>query len=354
MPTGTSSPVDYDFAVATARRLAPAPPQVGWAEAAEVVSELRGLAVQAEEHVRAVTGLVPPGEVLGATVVDRGGWAAANVEGFRVVLDPVARKLADKQQPNPLAAAVTAKVAGAQMGSVLAYLSSKVLGQYEAFTAEGTPGRLLLVAPNLVETERRLGVDPHDFRLWVALHEVTHRTQFTAVPWMHDHVRAEIGNLLEATSLDDPAQLVERLKNVVTGLPRGGSLIELLQTPEQKAVMDRVTAFMSLLEGHAEHVMDGVGPSVVPSVRHIRRRFDQRRKERGGVLDQLLRRLLGLDLKALQYAEGKVFVDTAVRELGMAGFNRVWESPATLPTRAEIKAPRDWVRRIDGTPALTA
>jgi coenzyme F420 biosynthesis associated uncharacterized protein len=349
-----SNVVDYDLAVATAKRLAPAPPSVSWAEATEVVTELRGLAVRAEEHVRAVTGLVPPGEVLGATVVDRGGWAAANVEGFRVVLDPVARKLADKQQPNPLAAAVTAKVAGAQMGSVLAYLSSKVLGQYEAFTAEGTPGRLLLVAPNLVETERRLGVDPHDFRLWVALHEVTHRTQFTAVPWMHDHVRAEIGNLLEATSLDDPAQLVERLKNVVTGLPRGGSLIELLQTPEQKAVMDRVTAFMSLLEGHAEHVMDGVGPSVVPSVRHIRRRFDQRRKERGGVLDQLLRRLLGLDLKALQYAEGKVFVDTAVRELGMAGFNRVWESPATLPTRAEIKAPRDWVRRIDGTPALTA
>jgi hypothetical protein len=104
--------------------------------------------------------------------------------------------------------------------------------------------------------------------------------------------------------------------------------------------MDRVTAFMSLLEGHAEHVMDGVGPSVVPSVRHIRRRFDQRRKERGGVLDQLLRRLLGLDLKALQYAEGKVFVDTAVRELGMSGFNRVWESPATLPTRAEIR--RRW------------
>jgi coenzyme F420 biosynthesis associated uncharacterized protein len=354
MPSGTSSPVDYDFAVATARRLAPAPPQVGWAEATEVVEELRGLAVQAEEHVRAVTGLVPPGEVLEATVVDRGGWAAANVDGFRVVLDPIARKLAEKQQPNPLAAAVTAKVAGAQMGSVLAYLSSKVLGQYEAFTAEGTPGRLLLVAPNLVETERRLGVDPHDFRLWVALHEVTHRTQFTAVPWMHDHVRAEIGSLLDATSLDDPAQLLERLKNVVTGLPRGGSLLELLQTPEQKAVMDRVTAFMSLLEGHAEHVMDGVGPSVVPSVRHIRRRFDQRRKERGGVLDQVLRRLLGLDLKALQYAEGKVFVDTAVRELGMTGFNRVWESPATLPTRAEIKAPRDWVRRIDGTPALTA
>src|SRR3546814_706613 len=118
----------------------------------------------------------------------------------------------------------------------------------------------------------------------------------------------------------------------------------MLQTPEQKAVLDRVTAFMSLLEGHAEHVMDGVGPAVVPSVAEIRRKFDQRRKEHGGVLDRVLRKLLGMDLKALQYAEGKAFVDTAVRELGMDGFNRVWESPATLPTRVEIKQPMDWVR----------
>ncbi|MEX2292124.1 MAG: zinc-dependent metalloprotease [Mycobacteriales bacterium] len=347
------SPIDYDLAVATARRLAPAPPQVSWAEAGEVVAELRGLAVQAEEHVRAVTGLVPPGPVLQATVVDRPGWAAVNVEGFRIVLEPLTRKLADRQT-SATATAMTAKVAGVQMGSVLAWLSGKVLGQYEAFTAAGTPGRLILVAPNLVETERRLGVDPHDFRLWVALHEVTHRTQFTAVPWMHDHVRAEITALLEATSLDDPAQLVDRIKAVATGLPRGSSLIELLQTPEQRVVLDRVTAFMSLLEGHAEHVMDGVGPVVVPSVTHIRTKFDERRKESGGLLDRLLRKALGLDLKALQYAEGKVFVDTAVRELGMQGFNRVWESPATLPTRQEIREPLAWVRRIDGTPALTA
>ncbi len=353
MPLGQRSPVDYDLAVATARKLAPAPPQVSWAEAGEIVTELRGLAVQAEEHVRRVTGLVPPGEVLEATVVDRGGWAQANVEGFRVVLEPITRKLEEKEQ-NALAAGVTAKLAGLQMGSVLAWLSGKVLGQYEAFTAAGTPGRLIMVAPNIVETERRLDVDPHDFRLWVALHEVTHRTQFTAVPWMHDHVRGEIGTLLEATSLDDPARLLERLKAVVTGLPRGGSLVELIQTPEQKVVLDRVTAFMSLLEGHAEHVMDGVGPAVVPSVAHIRKRFDQRRKERGGVLDTVLRKLLGMDLKALQYAEGKVFVDTAVRELGMTGFNRVWESSATLPTRDEIRTPMHWVRRIDGTPALTA
>ena len=347
----SSSPVDWDLAVKTAARLAPAGPQVSWAEASDAVVELRGLAVRAEEHVRAVTGLVPPGEPLEATVVDRPGWAAANVEGFKVVLAPLAEKLMAKKQ-SALALSAGSKVTAVQMGTMLAWLSSKVLGQYEVFLPEEGTGRLVLVAPNIVETERRLGVDPTDFRMWVALHEVTHRTQFTAVPWMHAHVRSEVGALLEASSLDDPAELVSRLKNAVTQLPKGGSLIEALQTPEQKVVLDRVTAFMSLLEGHAEHVMDGVGPSVVPSVTTIRAKFDERRREGAGVIDRILRRLLGLDLKALQYAEGKVFVDTAVRELGMTGFNRVWESPATLPTRQEIREPMTWVRRMSGTTAI--
>ena len=349
------SPVDYDLAVATARRLSPAPPAVSWEEAGAIVSQLRGLAVTAEQHVRSVTGLVPPGPVLEATVVDRPGWAAANVDGFKVVLEPVVARLADRGKGQSAAAtAVTAKVAGLQMGSVLGWLSNKVLGQYEAFTAAGTAGRLILVAPNIVETEQRLGVDPDDFRLWVTLHEVTHRTQFTAVPWMHDHVRAEIGALLSASSLDDPTQLLQRLRDVATGLPRGGSFVELLQTPEQRVVLERVTAFMSLLEGHAEHVMDGVGPSVVPSVAHIRRRFDERRKQHGGLLDRVLRRALGLDLKALQYAEGKVFVDTCVKAVGMQAFNRVWESPETLPTRQEVREPLVWVRRVHGPSAIPA
>jgi coenzyme F420 biosynthesis associated uncharacterized protein len=346
----SSAPVDWDLAVRTAKRLAPAGPQVSWAEASDAVVELRGLAVRAEEHVRAVTGLIPPGEPLEATVVDRPGWAAANVDGFKVVLEPLAEKLLLKKQ-SKVALAAAGRLTGIQMGTLLAWLSSKVLGQYEVFLPEAGTGRLVLVAPNIVETERRLGVDPTDFRMWVALHEVTHRTQFTAVPWLHEHVRAEVRELLDASAIDDPAQLVSRLKNAVMQLPRGGSVVELLQTPEQKVVLDRVTAFMSLLEGHAEHVMDGVGPAVVPTVETIRARFDQRRKEGAGLVDRVLRRLLGLDLKALQYAEGKVFVDTVVREVGMSGFNRVWESPETLPTREEIRQPLAWVRRIHGATA---
>ena len=351
----SSSPVDWDLAVRTAKRLAPAGPQVSWAEASDAVTELRQLAISAEQHVRTVTGLIPPGDALEATVVDRAGWAAANVDGFQVVLAPMVQKMTAKLQAkrtSPLTLAAGAKVTGVQLGTMLAWLSSKVLGQYEVFLPEQGTGRLVLVAPNIVETERRLGVNPTDFRRWVALHEVTHRTQFTAVPWMHAHVRSEVAALLEATSLDDPTELISRVRNAVSQLPRGGSIVELLQTPEQKVILDRVTAFMSLLEGHAEHVMDGVGPAVVPSVMEIRAKFDQRRKEGTGRLDRILRRLLGLDLKALQYAEGKVFVDTAVRELGMAGFNQVWDSPATLPTRQEIREPLTWVRRISGTAAI--
>ncbi len=339
--------VDTALAASVAARLAPSGPELSLSDAADVVVMLRDLTDQAEQHVRDVTGL--RGRVGPATVVDRPGWARANAEGFNVILAPLQETLLAKQ--NRVSAAVTAKVTAVQMGSILGWLSGKVLGQYEAFQPEGQEGRLLLVAPNIVETERRLGVDPRDFRLWVAVHEVTHRTQFTAVPWMHDHVRSEISELLRASRLDDPEAVLQRLKQVASG-PRSGSLIELLQTPEQRVVMDRVTAFMSLLEGHAEHVMDGVGPAVVPSVAHIRERFEERRRDKGNPFERLLRRLLGFDLKVLQYAEGSAFVRAVVDSVGMERFNKVWESPATLPTRAEIKAPLDWVARIHGTAAI--
>ena len=337
--------LDTALAASVAARLAPSGPSLSLSEAADVVVELRDLTAQAEEHVRAVTGL--NGVVGPATVVDRPGWAAANAEGFAVVLAPLEAVLGEKQ--SRLGLAVTSKVTAVQTGSLLAWLSGKVLGQYEAFQPEGQVGRLLLNAPTIVETERRLGVEPRDFRLWVALHEVTHRTQFTAVPWLHDHVRAEVSALLESAHLDDPAALVERLKGV-KDLPRT-SLVEAFQTREQKEVMDRVTAFMSLLEGHAEHVMDGVGPSVVPTVDVLRERFEARRRQRGGPFERLLRRLLGLDLKAKQYAEGSRFVAAAVEAVGMEGFNRVWDSAESLPTLEEIRAPQTWVQRVHGAAA---
>jgi coenzyme F420 biosynthesis associated uncharacterized protein len=238
---------------------------------------------------------------------------------------------------------------------VLAYLSGKVLGQYEVFS--GDPGQLLLVAPNIVDAERRLGVEPRDFRLWVALHEVTHRTQFTAVPWLREHFLSEVAAFVEAADLD-PEALADRVRRVVSSLAEAArdkqsrlSVVDLVQTPAQRAVLDRLTALMTLVEGHAEYVMDGVGPDVVPSVAAIRERFETRRVS-ANPLEKLLRRLLGFDVKLRQYAEGKRFVDAVVSRVGMDGFNRVWSSPETLPRLAELTDPDAWIERVHGRTAV--
>ena len=244
-----------------------------------------------------------------------------------------------------------AGTAGVQAGVVLAFLSSRVLGQYDPFG--GDNGRLLLVAPNVVGAQRALDVPAADFRLWVCLHECTHRLQFTAVPWLRSYFADEVAKLLSSIdgSVTDP---VSRLSEVVRSArqrlrasdarPVTG-LIELLQSPEQRRQLDRLIALSTLLEGHADHVMDAVGPQVVPSVAIIRERFAERRKG-GGLLDRVLRTLLGVEAKVRQYAEGAAFTREVIDAVGMDGFNAVWSSPETLPTRPEIAEPSRWLRRV--------
>ncbi|MBB5939379.1 zinc-dependent metalloprotease [Streptomyces zagrosensis] len=368
--------VDWNLAVATATRFARSGPEVSQDEAREVVQELRRHAKVSEEHVRAFTRMMAPGGAYADTpilVVDRAGWVRANVAGFRSVLSPLLEKMQDRRSTTPGGAvlgAVGGKVTGVELGMLLSFLSSRVLGQYETFAppsrdlpAGGSGGsgggRLLLVAPNIVHVERELDVAPHDFRLWVCLHEETHRTQFTAVPWLRDHLESEIQAFLGETEVD-PATLLERLREAAQSLtgnrpenPDGGpaerggrSIVELVQTPAQREILARLTAVMSLLEGHADYVMDGVGPAVVPSVAEIREKFQKRRASGAGRLDQALRKLLGLDAKLRQYRDGERFVRAVVNEVGMDGFNRVWTSPNTLPTKAEIHKPADWVARV--------
>jgi coenzyme F420 biosynthesis associated uncharacterized protein len=344
--------------------------------------------------VRELTGLTSRGTVGPVAVVDRPGWIKANVGGFRVVLEPLAEQLAERANVLPtggsVVGAVGSRVTGMQAGLILAYLSSRVLGQYELFLppgegmpangangagdhassaggANGAPaanavngapgpgpitgvGRLTLVAPNIVMVERELGVDPHDFRRWVCLHEETHRVQFTSVPWLRGYVQGMMTEFLLASDLDAGA-ILERLRSAATavvGAVRGGegeSLVEAMQTPAQRALLDKLTAVMSLVEGHGDYVMDAVGPQVVPSVENIREKFSARRGT-AGRMEQILRRILGIDLKMKQYEEGSQFVSTVVAEAGMAGFNKVWTSPETLPTRAELGQPRDWLERV--------
>ena len=278
-------------------------------------------------------------------VVDRAGWVQANADGFATILAPLVDKLsAKKGTPGPIG--LRDRVAGHRCrGRAAARLPRlKVLGQFDPF--HDPAGRLLLVAPNIVHVERELGVDPTDFRLWVCLHEETHRVQFTAVPWMRDHLRSEIGHLTDTV---EPTRMLEDGLKRVTGAIRGegGSLIDMMSTPEQKEIIDRITGVMSLLEGHADVVMDGVGPSVIPSVAAIRRKFNKRRKGVGS-LDRMVRRLLGLDAKMAQYRDGAVFVRHVVDKVGMDDFNAVWAGPENLPSKAEIADPAAWVARVHG------
>jgi coenzyme F420 biosynthesis associated uncharacterized protein len=352
--------IDWEVAISTGVRWVRPGPQVSLAEARSVVAELRELAVAVAEPVQQLTGMTGAHDLGQVAIVDRPGWIRANVDGFRVVLEPLAQHLRERgraPEPGSMIANVGSRVTGLQAGLILAYLAGRVLGQYELFLppdpdapdGDAPAGRLTLVAPNIVMVERELGVDPHDFRRWVCLHEETHRTQFTAVSWLRGYVQQQMTEFLLASDLD-PATILDRLRataDAVAGAVRGSgpeSIIEVIQTPQQRTILDRLTCVMTLVEGHGDYVMDAVGPQVVPSVAEIRAAFNARRGS-AGRLEQTVRRLLGIDLKMKQYAQGSAFVRTVVDAAGMATFNQVWTGPEMIPTKDELIDPERWLER---------
>ncbi len=377
--------VDWAAAAELAARTAPPGPRATRAELDDLVAGLRDAASDAVDHVLSTTRMTPAtgsGDVRrvfggprdgaamlgGVYVVDRAGWALANTQIMAAMTDPVAHALEGSTSPG-------ARLGGAlEVGAMLALLAPRVLGQFDPYAQlaaapdapddEETPGpgRLLLVAPNVLHTERALRVDPHDFRLWVCLHEQTHALQFAAAPWLAAHLRDQVGALLTdvtgtAVGLSK-APLHEKLvtagrtvAGVVAGVfqPGKAALFERLLTAEQKDRLAGLTAVMALLEGHADVMMDAVGRRVVPSVRQIRRAFERRRDGEGAPgLDVVLRRLLGMDAKLAQYRDGAAFVRAVESLVGRDGLNAVWAAPDALPTAREIADAPAWVRRVHG------
>ncbi|HWC36109.1 MAG TPA: zinc-dependent metalloprotease [Mycobacteriales bacterium] len=359
--------VDWRLAAATGARLVPPGPRVGLDEALATVEDLRRKAAIADQHVAEITGLDAAAHTATTVVVDRPDWIRANVESFALLADPLIESLLEKRGtavPGPLVRSIGARVTGVEVGMLLSYLATRVLGQFELLGPprtspdETVPGRLTLVAPNIVAAEQAMKVDPSDFRLWVCLHEVTHRTQFAAAPWLHAHVQDQLREFLLASELDTAA-VIARLQAALSGVVdvvRGRSdvsLVELVQTPEQRVVLDRLTGLMSLLEGHADVVMDLAGKSSMPSVEAIRARFEHRRRD-VGPLAKVFRRLIGLEMKMKQYAEGARFVREVIEEIGMSGLNTVWSGAELLPTAEEIRRPQLWLERTDTLRTATA
>ncbi|WP_425863910.1 zinc-dependent metalloprotease [Arthrobacter sp. TWP1-1] len=373
--TQLPSMINWELAAKTAANLTPAGPPLKGSEISSAVENLRLMAEKSVPHVHEISRLeaakdLRDSEVL---VVDRASWAKANTQSFAVMMDPVLRAVAAKQAGSAQGSsnALSATVTGAQLGGLLAFMSSKVLGQYDPFAAlaptrsaeqQASGGRLLLVAPNIITVERELKVDPSDFRLWVCLHEQTHRVQFAAAPWLRHHMLSEIeklGSLLVGDSEKFGERLLETVKSMgskpsgvkslgtegATKDPSRGGVLDLLQNPEQKAALSHLTAVMSLLEGHANVVMDGVDQRIVPTVRTIRQRFNGRGKDRG-VIEKFIRNLIGLDAKMRQYSDGAKFVRDVVAVAGMDGFNNVWTKAENLPTEPEIHNARLWIERM--------
>jgi coenzyme F420 biosynthesis associated uncharacterized protein len=334
--------VDWGFAATVGQWLVrPGPPSTDYTRH-QVVDNLATAAKAAEPPVRDVTGLHTNGVVPDARIVDRPGWIRAAAESMRVMTGGT-----DKPR-----GVISGRLTGAQTGAVLAFVASGILGQYDPFNDGGC---LLLVYPNVIAVERQLRLEPSDFRLWVCLHEVTHRVQFTANPWLSGHMSQALGVLTQESS-DDVTRVVSRLADFARG--RGDSspddphsqgilgLLRAVQSEPQREALDQLLVLATLLEGHADHVMDAVGPVVVPSVAAIRSRFDERRHRKPPPLQRLLRALLGIDAKLSQYTRGKAFVDHVVDRVGMERFNAVWTGPATLPRPVEIEYPQRWIDRV--------
>ena len=337
--------IDWQLAATTAVRFAPSGPDIDVDDARAAVRDLRACAVAAIAPVRDVTGLVAP-DSHPASVVDRREWIASNISGLQEVLGrwPL---LAERAEAAPaVVRELGSRGTALQLGAVLAWLSTKVLGQYEIFAQR--PGRLLLVAPSIVQAEQALDIPPHDFRLWVCLHEETHRVQFGAVPWLGDHLIGLIVRFLDASELglrETLMRCAEVVYAAVRSIRSEVDVMHSLLSPAQRIILDDVTAVMTLLEGHADVVMDAVGPQVVPSVALIRQRFTERR-ENPSAVDAVMRKAMGMDAKFRQYSEGAAFVRSIVTEVGMEGFNKIWHSPETLPTRREIDDPQSWLARV--------
>lgn len=338
--------VDWSFAATVGAKLTRQEPATTDYTRNQVYEQLADSARRAELPVREVTLLNEGAEVPEARVVDRQDWVRAATESMRVMTG------GETSRPTGLAAKLGGRIAGAQTGAVLAFVSSGILGQYDPFAANG--GQLLLVAPNVLAAERHLKVDPADFRLWVCLHEVTHRVQFRANPWLAGHMSQALAVLTDESGLDAgdiAGRVAEYVRTQRSGEADPNSqgilgVLRIVQSDEQQRALDQLLVLGTLLEGHADHVMDAVGPAVVPSVVTIRSRFDHRRHRKHSPLQRIVRALLGVDAKVAQYTRGKKFVDEVVSTVGMTRFNAIWTDAETLPLPTEIDEPRRWIDRV--------
>ncbi len=320
---------------------------------AAVEADFAELTAVAEIRVSAVTGLHSAAGPARAKVCDRAGWVHANIASFQRLLAPVASKLGAANVP-PALRPVSRGAAGLQMGLLLGWMSGRVLGQYDLLLTEEADADdqdiVYFVGPNVVAMERRYGFAPRQFRLWLALHEVTHRMQFTGVPWLRAYFLSLVDDVVSSMETD-PRHLVEALRRAVAEIRAGRNPLEesgiagLVAGSAQRAAIGRVQALMSLLEGHGDVTMDRAGADEIPGAARFGAVLRQRRRKVGGAA-KLLRQAVGIESKLRQYEQGERFIAAVEAAGGPELLSRVWQGPQWLPSLDEIGAPATWVDRV--------
>jgi coenzyme F420 biosynthesis associated uncharacterized protein len=349
-PVRAPDPVDWVTARKVARFVAGRDPLSDSYLAASLQSDFDELTVQAEALVAGYTGLRTPGGVT-ARVLDRREWVDSNLTSMRALLDPLMQKLADRLARNPLAG-ISRHVAAGEMGALLGYMSQRVLGQYDLLVPEEngmTGDAVYYVGGNILSLEKRFAFRPHDFRLWIAIHEVTHRAQFTGVPWMRPYFMSLVQQAFEMVD-PDPKTVMRAVSNAVDEVRAGrnpldeGGLVGLFANEEQRGVLGQVQALMSVLEGHGNVVMDDLGRAHVAGQERMSRVLSQRRKSGG--ITAIVHKLLGIEQKLRQYEVGERFVRGVIAIGGDRAIDQVWVAPENLPTMTELDAPQEWLARV--------
>jgi coenzyme F420 biosynthesis associated uncharacterized protein len=337
---------DWSTAGDVGRRVAGPGAPVPAVERARIREDIAEAAARSEALVSSFTGLPSEGFRARAWVMSRGEWIGQNLKAMQRLLEPLAQRIVSEHRSE-----VRRKAFGAQFGILLGYVSRKVLGQYDVFLPPDDEGLIYFVGPNIAEAEQRFALPTRDFRLWIALHEVTHRAQFGAAPWLRPYLQGSIDRYLATVQVDSKEmmrQLRQAIEEIRSGASREGmGPLFLLLTPEQRELFSRMQSMMSLLEGHASFVMNEVARELVEDLPRMRRALQQRRRSSG--LERSFQRVIGFDSKVKQYDAGERFVREAVGIAGMPAFNRVWQGEEHLPTMAEVSDPARWVDRVAGT-----
>jgi len=356
--TEAPSLIDWGRVRKLAIRMAQAP-ATSTAGKEELTATYMRMAEQSENLISDYTGWHKPQAYLGVRVLDRVEWIDANIANFRDIFDSV-EKLNRQYSGSPTPATMVLGLANrvlvsGQMGTMMGYLSKRVLGQYDiALLGKGTPdgGKLYFVEPNIAELEHKLRLDGRALRLWISLHEMTHAFQFECNPWLRDYMNGLTRRYFDTVSFDMAHMRAHGggmgaiIARVIGNLLKGTPLMELVMTQEQQRLFRQLQAVMCLVEGYSNHVMKRVGASIIPGYGRLKARFDERAKQRT-VMDNVFSRLIGMDVKMQQYDLGERFVDYVVHKRGIRFMNLVWTSPVLLPSMEEVRQPEAWIARAE-------